>query len=117
MALRRTMRRLAKFEAPVCGEASASIISATCPVEAHATTCCSRCARLNPRSPADEVCSRMILGIADNDDSASAGFNFVPLGNTFLGVVGTLGMKIRMNFANNSSYILFRKDNDRVNIG
>jgi hypothetical protein len=59
----------------------------------------------------------MILRVADDDDSASTGFNFVPLRDAFLGIVRALGMKIGMNVANNISNVLLGKDDDCVNIG
>ena len=58
----------------------------------------------------------MILGIAHNDDAAPARLHFVALGDSLGGVVRTLGMKIRMDFANNGAHIFFWKDYNRIHI-
>lgn len=59
----------------------------------------------------------MILGIAYDYDSASAGFDFAPLGNAFFGVIGALGVKIGADFADDRAHIFFREDHNGVNIG
>ena len=58
----------------------------------------------------------MILRVANDHDSPSAGFDLIALGNTLHRVVGPFGMKIRTDFANNSAHILFRKNDDGIYI-
>jgi hypothetical protein len=59
----------------------------------------------------------MILRITHDDDTASAGFDFVALGDTFSGVVGALGVEVRADFADERANIFFREDDDRVDVG
>src|SRR5437879_7361878 len=63
-----------------------------------------------------DLSGRMILGVTDDDDSASAGFDFVSLGDTFFGVVGALGMKIGMDFADYCAHIFFREDHYGIDV-
>ena len=58
----------------------------------------------------------MILGIADDHDAASASFDLLTLRDAFGGVVGALGVKVRMNFADQGADIGFRKDYNRIDI-
>jgi len=58
----------------------------------------------------------MIFGVADDDDSAAAGFDFVSLGDAFFGVVGALGMKIGTDFADYCADIFFREDHDGIDV-
>jgi len=58
----------------------------------------------------------MILGIADDDDSASARFDFVSLGDAFFGVVGALGMKVGADFADYCTHIFLREDHDGIDV-
>jgi hypothetical protein len=59
----------------------------------------------------------MILGIAYDYDSPSAGFDFAPLGNAFFGVIGALGVKIRADFADDRAHVFFREDHNGVDVG
>ena len=59
---------------------------------------------------------RVILGIADDNDSAPAGFDLVALGDALRRVVAALGMKVRTDFANDGAHVFLWKDYYRVNI-
>jgi hypothetical protein len=59
----------------------------------------------------------VILGIADDDDAASAGFDFIALGDALGRIVGALGVKIGANLANECAHIFFWKDYDCVHVG
>ena len=59
----------------------------------------------------------MILGIADDHDSASTSLNLVALGDALWRVVRTFGVKIGTEFANQSPHIGFGKDYDRIHVG
>ena len=72
--------------------------------------------RLQPRTRINDLGGRVILGIADDDDSTSAGFDLVALRNALHRVVRSLGMKIGTNFANDGAHILFRENDDRVHV-
>ena len=58
----------------------------------------------------------MILGITHDDDAASAGFDLVALGDAVHRVVRALGMKIRADFANDGTHVIFWKNYDGVHI-
>lgn len=59
----------------------------------------------------------MIFWITYNDDAAAASLNLVALGHGFGGVICTLGVKIGSDFDNDCAYIVFRKDDDGVDVG
>lgn len=59
----------------------------------------------------------MIFRIADDDDSPSAGFDFVSLRNAFSGVVSALGVKVGTNLADYRANVFFCKDHDSVHVG
>ena len=59
----------------------------------------------------------MVLGIAHDDDAASAGFDFVALGDAFGGVVGALGVKIGTDFADDGADVVLREDDHGIDIG
>jgi hypothetical protein len=58
----------------------------------------------------------VILRIADDDNSAPAGFDFVALGDARHRVVRALGMKVGEDFSNDGADILFWKNYDGVHI-
>ena len=58
----------------------------------------------------------MILGITHDDNSASAGFDLVALGDALHRVVSALGMKIRAYFADDRAHIPFRKNYDGIHV-
>ena len=58
----------------------------------------------------------MIFGVADDHDTASAGFNFVAFGNILSRVIGSLGVKIGMNFTNDGAHVFFREHDDGVHV-
>lgn len=60
---------------------------------------------------------RVILGIADDDDAASAGLDFIALGDAFGCIVRALGVKIGANLANECAHIFFWKDYDCIHVG
>src|SRR5712671_4827101 len=98
MALRRTMSRLSNRGGPSPGEKESVITTA------------SRLSRSQPRARTDDLSRRVILRIADDDNSAPAGFDFVALGDALHRVVGALGMKIGEYFADDRAHILFWKN-------
>ncbi len=74
----------------------------------------SRFSRPQPRL--DDICGGMIFWITDDDDAAPTSFDYIALGDAFHRVVGALGMKIRMDFANDGAHIFFGKDDNGVHI-
>ena len=58
----------------------------------------------------------MILWVAYNCDFAAAGLDFVALGHALRRIVGTFGVKVWADFANDRAHIWFGKDDDRVDI-
>ncbi len=59
----------------------------------------------------------MILGIADNHDAASAGFDFIAFGDVLSRVISALGVKVGTNFADESAYVFLGKNHNGVYIG
>ena len=58
----------------------------------------------------------MILGITHDDHSASTGFDLIALWHALHRVVGSLGMKIRPDFADDRTHILFWENYDGVHV-
>ena len=56
----------------------------------------------------------MILGIADDDDAASAGFDFIALRDGLGRVVRALGVKIGANLADDGANVFLWEYNDGV---
>src|SRR6202453_3455778 len=114
IALRRTISRLSNRGLPVARD---SVIFCVFGVRIAIRTA-SRFSRLQPRASTavDDRSGRMILGIANDDHAASAGFDLVPLGDALHRVVGALSLIIRTNFANNRANVLFEKDYDSVHV-
>src|SRR5712692_7617077 len=104
MALRRTTSRLSNRGVPAAREKESVML---------AIRTASRFSRPEPRN---NLGGRVILGIADDNDSAPAGFDLVALGDALLRVVGALGMKVRTDFANDRAHVFFGKDYDGVDI-
>src|SRR6266498_2949061 len=102
MALRRTTRRLPKRGASKGGERE--VIRAV-----------SRISRRAPR--ADDCGGRVVLGIANNDDASPARFDLVALGNILRAVVGSLGVEIGADLADEGADIFLREDHDRIDVG
>src|SRR5271157_2275666 len=111
MALSRTISRLLN-RGVAAGKEKELVILVSAPIPMPAV---SRFSRPQPRL--DNVCGGMILWITDDDDAASTSFDYIALGDALCRVVGALGMKIRMDFANDGAHVLFRKNNDGVHIG
>src|SRR5580658_8589057 len=105
MALRRTISRLSNRGVPALTD-SVILCVFGAPIALHAA---SRFSRLQPRAGVrvNDLGGRVILGITDDHDTPSAGFNLFALGNALHRVVGALGMKIRTNFANDGAHVLF----------
>ena len=59
----------------------------------------------------------MILGIADDYDAASAGFDFVALGDAVGGVVGAFGVKIGTDLADDGADVFFGENDDGIYVG
>lgn len=59
----------------------------------------------------------MVLGIADNHDTTSAGFDFVALRDAFGSVVGALGLEIRADFADDGADVFLGKDDNSIDVG
>src|SRR5713101_307268 len=76
----------------------------------------SRFSRPQPRARTNDLGGRVILGITNDHDSASTGFDLVALGDALRRVVAALGMKVRTDFANDRAHVFFWKDHDGVNI-
>src|SRR5689334_13615070 len=73
--------------------------------------------RTRPSQPrANGLGGGVVLGIAYNFYSPAAGQCFVALGNGFGGVVGSLGVNIGMNFADQRAHVELGKDYDCVYI-
>ena len=58
----------------------------------------------------------MIFWIADDHDAPAAGFDFIAFRNAIFCVVGSLGVKVRPNLADDRANVLFRKDDDGIDI-
>src|SRR4029077_8399216 len=102
MALRRTMSRLSKRGAPAPGEKESVILTASRFSRLHP--------RPRPRARTNDVGGRVILGITDDDDTASKGFDLIALGHALHRVVRALRMKIGTYFTDDSAHILFWKN-------
>src|SRR5258706_8757145 len=76
----------------------------------------SRFSQPQPRARTNDLGGRVILGITNNDDAASTGFDLVALGDALRRVVRALSMKVRMDFANDRANVLFRENYDGVTI-
>src|SRR5260370_15064351 len=106
MAPRRTMSRLSNRGAPDAGEKESVILTP------------SRFTRSHPRARtrANDLGGRVILGITHDDHPASTGFDLIALGDALHRVVGTLGMKIGTDFADDSAHVFFWKNYDAVHV-
>src|SRR5580658_10460523 len=107
MAPRRTMSKLSNRGASVVKEEESVILVAT--------RTASRFSRSQPRT--NHLSGRVILGITHDHDASPTSFDFVAFGNALHRVVGTFGMKIRADFANDGAHIFFRKNDDGVHVG
>ena len=78
----------------------------------------SRFSRSHPRARtrANDLGGRVILGITHDDHPASTGFDLIALGDALHRVVGTLGMKIGTDFADDSAHVFFWKNYDGVHV-
>src|ERR1700739_4833761 len=74
----------------------------------------SRFSRGEPR--ADDFRGRVVFGVADDDDPPSARFHLVALGNALRGVISSLGVEVRADFADDRADILLREDHDRIDV-
>src|SRR5271169_3110331 len=108
MALRRTMSNRLKRGVSAARESGILVRS---PI---AVRTASRLSRPQPR--ADYFGGRVILGITHDHHSPPAGLDLVALRDTLRSVISALGMKIRMDFTNDGAHVLFRKNNDGVNV-
>src|SRR5258708_35724796 len=106
MALRRTTSRLF-----ICGRVEGSKAIFVVVIRTASRLLCAW-----PRARND-FGGGVILWIADNDDTSSAGLDFIALWNALSGVVRALGMKVRSDFADDGAYVFLWKDYDRVYIG
>jgi len=59
---------------------------------------------------------RVILGIANDNDSASKSFDCVALRYVGHGVVGTFGVKVGADFANDGAHVDFRENNHGIHV-
>src|ERR1700686_4341310 len=112
MALRRTMSRLENRGAPAECEKESVILIEIC----AAIRTASRFSRSRPRTRANGLRGRVILGIPHDDDTASTGFDLIALGDALHRVVRTFRMKIGTYFADDSAHILFWKNYNGVHI-
>ena len=58
----------------------------------------------------------MIFRVPDNHNTSAAGFNLTPFGDGFLGIVCSLGLEVGSNFADDGANVIFRKDDDGIDI-
>jgi hypothetical protein len=66
---------------------------------------------------ADNFAGGVIFRIADDRNTPSALGNYITLGNGISRVVGTLGLNVRSNFANDRAHVELRKNHHRIHVG
>src|ERR1700684_1147982 len=112
MALRRTMSRRLNWGAAAAATESviififvAVVVVVVVVVVAAAIGTASRLSRLQPRARTQDLGGRVMLRIPDDCNPAATSFDFVALGNTVHAVVGSLGVNVRTDFADDGAHV------------